>query len=96
MARPDLEVVGQPRDPLQAGEQRASRGLHRSGTLRGSLEQVGTAHVTNEQKVSGDRCKGLVQNRRVRHQERQVLGGMTRRMQDLDANAADIEPIAIV
>ncbi len=86
VGRVDLDVVRQGQELVpQAGEELL--GPHEAGVdaAGGLIQQVRAAQVAGEHKVTGEQVAGLVAERAVGHQEGQVLRGVARGVQGLDA-----------
>ena len=62
----------------------------------GLVEQVRAADVADEDEVAGQEEAGRLGGRAVGHQERQVLGGVARGVDRLDAQVADRDDVVVV
>jgi hypothetical protein len=97
MAGPHLDVVGQREEAVaQAGEE--PLGAFEAGVdaAGGLVEQVGPADVADEDEVAGEVEAGLLAGGAVGHQERQVLGGMPRRVDGLEPHVAELDDVAVL
>jgi hypothetical protein len=88
-----FETVGQIREALaHAVEQLAGE-----RQLRGVAEQIGPAQRSHEQEVARQHHLGHARRpRAVEHEERQVLGGVPRRVARDEPRGAELEGIAVV
>ena len=93
----DLDVVRQGQELVpQAGEELLGAfeaGVDAAGCL---VQQVRAAQVAGEDEVAGEQVAGLVAERAVGDQEGQVLGGVARGVDGLDADVADGDLVAVV
>ncbi len=95
MPGPDLEVVGPFAQSLDRLEEGARRLLHRPADPRGPLQQVGPAHVADEDEVAREDAHRPVRRGRVGQDEAQMLGRMARCVEGVDSDASDLEGISI-
>ena len=96
MRRPDLQPVGPFRELPDLRVERPRAGLHGAFHVRRALEQVRPADVADEDEVprgGGDR---LGRMRLIRHEKRQMLGRMARRVHHVERHVADLDPIAML
>lgn len=93
----DLDVVGKGQELVpQAGEELRGAfeaGIDSAGCL---IEQVRPAQVTGEDEVAGEQVAGMVAERTVGDQERQVFRCVPGGVDGLDADIAESELVAVV
>ena len=95
MTGPDLQPVRPRREVAQASVQGARALLHRAGLMHRALEQVRPSDITDKQEVAGRRADRVGGVGRVRHEKRQVLRRMARRVEHVDADSADVDRRAV-
>lgn len=96
MSRPDEHRIWVTAKLLD-GVIKRSRSLdHRSFKARRTLQQVRSAHVSDEEKVSGERPVGLFGSGAVRENEADVLRGMARRVYDIEPETAHADGVTVV
>jgi hypothetical protein len=96
VARPDLKMIRERLEPLQAPEERARGVPHRAGDVGRLLEQVRAADVTDEHEVAADQRQRLGGDRGIGHEKAQVFRRVTRCVKRLDPNAADVEAVTVL
>src|SRR6476659_3365002 len=82
MARPDLQIIGQPAEALERLEQLARARLHGALCLYSTLEEIGTSDVADEEKVPRDRPHRLGSGFGVGDKKGQMLGRVPRHVQN--------------
>ncbi len=95
MARPDLQVVGQPLEPGQALEQLLRSRDRGVGDVGGLFEKIGPPHVVHEDEITGDDAHRLMGAGGVGDEKADVLRRVPRGMDRSDLDVADLEGIAV-
>ena len=96
MSRPDLQPVRIRLKLLQALPQRLRADLHRPGDLRGPLEQIGPPDIADEHEVAGHGRDRLIRDGAIGDQKGEVFGRVSGRVQHVDRDVADRDPIAVL
>ena len=95
MARPQLQVLRQSAERLERPEQLRRRAAHRAFDADRALEQIGPAHVADEQEVAAHDADGELARRFVGDDEHEVLGSVSGRVSDIQAHAAERQRVAV-
>jgi hypothetical protein len=56
----------------------------------GTLEQIRATHISDENEISGESADSIVAPLAVRHEEGEVLGGVTGSVQRAESNVAEL------
>ena len=95
MSRPDLEMIRKRLEPRQTPVELPGSRLRGVGDPGRLLQQIGAAHVADEDEVAGDHPDRLGRRGAVGDHEDQVLRGVARRVNRLNRDVADGDRVAI-
>ena len=96
MPGPDQQMIGQRPELVQGGEHASGHLLAAARLGRDKIQQVGTAHIAHKDEIAGEDHAGSIAGGRVDNQKAEMLGSVTGRVQNLDADVAHHETIPLL